>query len=146
MRIAKLKHWKDADAGWLRDMDTICFPAPDPSFNNGPSYHWWVAYDGDRPVAYAGLYVQTKGLEAHFERCGVLPSARGQGLQRALIKARLVWCRRKGMLVAKTYTSGPQHADGANAYSIANLRDCGFQSRVVSGGKWVRFALALKGA
>lgn len=143
MRITKLRHWKDADAGWLRDLDTICFPAPDRSFANGPDYHWWVAYEGGKPVAYAGLYVQTKGLEAHFERCGVIPSARGKGLQRALIKARLAWCRRRGLLVAKTYTTGPSHADGANSFSIGNLRACGFQARTVGGGKWVRFALRL---
>jgi len=50
---------------------------------------WWLAFTGDAPVAFAAL-VPTKSTPgtAYLARAGVLPSARGQGLQLRLIRAR----------------------------------------------------------
>ena len=124
-------------------MDSICFPSPCKSFDNDPTYHWWVAYSDGKPIGYAGLYIQTKGLEAHFERCGVLPMARGNGVQRRLIKARLSWCRRSGIKVVQTYTSGPGNKCGVNYPSVANLKACGFKARQSRGGGWIRFKMRL---
>lgn len=137
--VRKLRRWKQADAGWFRDMDNVCFPE-DTSFHNDDDYHWWVAYRSDGvPVAYAGMRVQawrddpTPGagreiVRVKFTRCGVLPGHRGLGLQRKLIRARLEWCRRRAVssgahITVDTYTSVD------NEHSQRNLEACGFVRR-----------------
>lgn len=130
MKVQKLRRWKQADSGPLRDMDAVCFPT-DTSFWNDERYHWWRIGN----AAYAGLRVEN-GI-AHFTRAGVMPEYRGQGLQKVLIKARLAWCKRKGIKTVKTYTS----AD--NAASAASLVACGFRSRKSNDGKWIRFTKEL---
>lgn len=130
MKVQKLRRWKQADSGPLRDMDAVCFPT-DTSFWNDERYHWW-RIDG---MAYAGLRVE--GTTAHFTRAGVMPDYRGQGLQKLLIKARLAWCKRRGIKVVKTYTSHD------NTASIASLKACGFRGRKSNDGKWIRFTKEL---
>ena len=147
MKVQKLRRWKQADSGPLRDMDAVCFPT-DTSFWNDERYHWWVIGD----VAYAGLRIdkekvrtEKRGEEprtvtveiAHFTRAGVVPEARGQGLQKLLIKARLAWCKRRGIKTVKTYTSSD------NTASIASLKACGFIGRKSRDGKWIRFTKEL---
>lgn len=129
MNVArKLRWWKEADSGPLRDMDAVCFPT-DTSFWNDERYHWWRVGD----VAYAGLRVDKKTNTAHFTRAGVIPSARGQGLQKLLINARIAWCKRQKIATIKTYTSHD------NTASIASLKACGFKGRKSKDGKWIRF-------
>jgi GNAT superfamily N-acetyltransferase len=50
---------------------------------------WWLAFDGDEPVGFAGLYQSSRWCDAGYLcRAGVVPSHRGQGLQKRLIRAR----------------------------------------------------------
>jgi GNAT superfamily N-acetyltransferase len=129
----KLRRWKEADAGWFRELDNTCFPT-DISFYNTANYHWWVIRDSTgSPVAYAGLRIENclSGRIAHFTRCGVLPGSRGRGFQRTLIEARLRWCAKTGIQTVKTYTSHD------NTQSAANLKACGFRCRRTKG--WLRF-------
>jgi len=121
--IRKLRHWKQADAGWFRDLDLICFPAPDQTFFNSKECHWWVMEGGAAKGyrAYAGLYVLEN--TAHFCRCGVLPEYRGNNHQQELIKARLKWCRRSGVEIVRT------HVAVHNIRSHNNLITCGFRGR-----------------
>jgi GNAT superfamily N-acetyltransferase len=144
MNVArKLRRWKQADSGPLREMDAACFPT-DTSFWNDDRYHWWRI--GNK--AYAGLRIEKEKVRsekrgedpkiieveiARFTRCGVMPDARGQGLQKVLIQARLVWCKRRGIKVVKTYTSTDNHA------SAASLVACGFRKRKSRDGKWFYF-------
>lgn len=148
MKVQKLRRWKQADSGPLRDMDAVCFPT-DTSFWNDERYHWWaVSTDSGQMVAYAGLRIDKEKVRtekrgrdddfefvhvAHFTRAGVLPEYRGQGLQKLLIKARIAWCRRNSIVVIKTYTSSD------NAASISSLKACGFTGRKSRDGRWVRF-------
>ena len=142
-RPKKLRRWKQADSGPLRDMDAVCFPT-DTSFWNDERYHWWRIGD----EAYAGLRIEKEKVRverrgekpeikeveiARFTRAGVMPEARGKGLQKVLIQARLTWCKRRGIKVVKTYTSIDNHA------SRASLLACGFQSRKSRDGKWYRY-------
>ncbi len=143
VKVRKLRRWKHADAGPLRDMDARCFPT-DTSFWNDQRYHWWVASVQDKRTfnsrthaAYAGLKIDKNGV-AHLTRCGVLPEFRGMGLQRRLLESRIRWCYRRGVKVIKTYTSHD------NAPSIRNLKECGFKSRRSRDGKWIRFTLRLE--
>jgi RimJ/RimL family protein N-acetyltransferase len=128
VKVQKLRHWRHADADWFRGMDARCFPTDAP-FENTPHCHWWIVSDARHWVCgYAGLYVK-KGV-AHFYRAGVKSWSRGKGCHAALIKARIAWCRRKGIKRIKTYASPD------NAVSIRNLKRHGFKSRTVGG--WVR--------
>jgi len=120
-RVCKLRKWKQADQGWFRDLDYKCFPI-DETFFNSTNYHWWIVYADAAVVGYAGLYVDKKGC-AHLTRAGVLPEFRGSGLQKALIKARIRWCKRRKVRLVRTYTSCDNHA------SRANLEACGFRGR-----------------
>lgn len=147
MKVSKLRHWKQADQGWVRDMDNACFPT-DESFSNSKNYHWWVVYQLSaemtkgvkgrfkRPytkaaaVGYAAIYIDDNGV-CHFTRCGVLPQHRGKGVQKMLIKARLKWCKKTGIQTVRTYT------DKTNPHSERNLLDAGFRRR--RGDKWVYF-------
>lgn len=83
--------------------------------------HWWVAFDGTLPVAFAGV----KGSEsvpgaAYLCRAGVLPSHRGLGLQRRLIAVRERKSRKLGYAALVTDTFD-------NSHSSNNLIAAGFR-------------------
>jgi len=82
---------------------------------------WWLAMDGDDPVAFAGSYQSSRWLDAiYLCRAGVLASHRGQGLQKRLIKAREQHARSIGMNWLITDTTD-------NPASANSLIGCGFR-------------------
>lgn len=91
---------------------------PVPDFAAG---YWWLAFASGTPVAFAGLDKSEKTPGAgYLVRCGVTPSARGAGLQKKLIRARLIKARKVGWAQALS--------DTTNAPSSANsLIACGFR-------------------
>lgn len=59
--------------------------------------HWWIAYDGELPVAFAGIAQSYRwGDAGYLCRAGVIRSHRGQGLQKRLIRIREAKARRLG--------------------------------------------------
>jgi GNAT superfamily N-acetyltransferase len=59
--------------------------------------HWWIACENDIPVAFAGVIASTLyPLTGYYKRVGVLPEARGWGLQLRLTRALEARCRRNG--------------------------------------------------
>ncbi len=81
---------------------------------------WWVAREGGHVVAYAGAELTDDGKYMFLSRAGVLPVARGRGLQKRLIDVRLKWARAQGATHAWTYTSWD------NVVSQASLVKRGF--------------------
>jgi GNAT superfamily N-acetyltransferase len=81
---------------------------------------WWVALDGNIPVAYAGLKVLDNGY-AYLCRAGVLAGYRGRNLQSRLIRVRVAWAKKQGCSQAITYTVLE------NPASSNNLIKCGFK-------------------
>ncbi len=81
---------------------------------------WWVAADRDGVVGYAGVWVKPAKKAAYLTRAGVLPCARGLGLQRRLITVRERYARTQGCVRAYTYT----HLE--NFPSMANLIKCSY--------------------
>lgn len=63
---------------------------------------WWLVWDGDKAVGFAGIKV----MEDFAFMClsGILPSYRGNGLQKRLIKARESFAKRCGLSEVITYT------------------------------------------
>jgi len=69
------------------------------------SHFHWIAYDGDKPVAFGSLRIlENEPHWAYMCAAAVLPGYRGAGLQRRLIRARVNWARRHGLHGLVTYT------------------------------------------
>jgi len=88
------------------------------------SARWWLASVDGQTVAYAGAKALQGANAGHVMLCraGVLPCARGAGLQKRLIRARLRWAaglERVGAVV--TYTVRD------NVRSSNSLIACGFR-------------------
>jgi GNAT superfamily N-acetyltransferase len=99
---------------WL---DAMCFP-DDTAYPKDSGY-WWLAWDGEQYVGFAGLEVLNQH-SGFLCRVGVLHSARGQGLHKRLIRAREHRARALGLRSLVTYTSRD------NLRSANNLIHLGF--------------------
>lgn len=80
---------------------------------------WWIARSGSDVAGYAGARLAADG-SLFFERAAVCKWARGYGLQKRLIRARLRWGRAQGCDYAITYTLD-------NPPSANSLITCGFK-------------------
>jgi GNAT superfamily N-acetyltransferase len=89
----------------LTAIHTLTFPADDVPRWKAEGVAW-VAYDGDEDDAVAFLYAEpTLDGSWYFSRVGVLPAARGKGLQREFMRRLEGWAKREGIttLVSTTY-------------------------------------------
>ena len=102
----------------IRWMDRVCFPiGPSITFDGA---FWFLAYDEDNvPVGYSSVSYFNTG-NAFLSRVGVLPGARGNGLQRRFVRARERHARVQGYKRMVTYTSA------YNVRSSNNLIRCGY--------------------
>lgn len=82
---------------------------------------WWVAEQDGEPVAYAGLLPQEADGKAFLLRAGVIPAARGLGLQKRLIRVRVAHARKLGLFRVYTYVNASGYA------SMRSLLSCGFK-------------------
>ena len=85
---------------------------------------YWIAEDrtSGAIVAYAGLVRSGRYSNVvYFNAAGVIESARGKGIQRRLIRARLRWAKNHGSDWAVTDTTCD------NIPSMRNLQACGFR-------------------
>jgi GNAT superfamily N-acetyltransferase len=93
----------------LTRLQKQCLPYDDP-FSTTSGY-WWLAYSETGALAgFAGLVPSLRWSDCGYLcRAGVLPSHRGQGLQKKLIKARIRQAKKLGMnwLVTDTYDNPP---------------------------------------
>lgn len=113
---------RTADHDLIRELDALCLPEDAPMAQDTLDHSlWWVGrLEGTgEPVAYAGLYTGMES-EAWLVRAGVLPVARGCGLQRRLIGVRLRAARAAGYGKVATYTVA------YNVRSQRSLIHCGF--------------------
>jgi GNAT superfamily N-acetyltransferase len=86
-RIREVDGHDDEVAGMLTELHRLTFfdGAPMPEFDWG---HWWLAYHGARPVAFAGVVPSTHAYNAgYFCRVGVLKRHWGCALQLRLMRA-----------------------------------------------------------
>jgi GNAT superfamily N-acetyltransferase len=82
--------------------------------------YWWLCWQDNTPVGYCGLQIKY-GLAFH-ERSGLLPLARGKGLQRRFLSVRERFAKKEGCSVVATYVSR------FNSPSINNLFRAGYKS------------------
>lgn len=82
---------------------TLTFPSDElPKWRSGGAA--WIAYEDEDAVGF--LYAEpTADGSWYFSRVGVMPAARGRGLQRALMQRFEQWARRQRIpvLVSTTY-------------------------------------------
>jgi GNAT superfamily N-acetyltransferase len=86
-RIREVDGHDDGIADTLDDLHRFTFleTAPVPEFDVG---HWWLAFCGEAPVAFAGLVPSTRARNAgYFCRVGVLQGHWGNSLQIRLMRA-----------------------------------------------------------
>lgn len=82
---------------------------------------WWVAYDGDKPAAFAVIAKSVMLRKTgYLARAGVVKRYRGLGLQKALIRTRLKYAAHQGWHLALTETYD-------NPPSANSLISCGFR-------------------
>lgn len=117
------------DSDLLEEMDRACFP-DDKLYG---LFRWdrgvaWVAFEGDsqhhytepRPTGYIAAHPMPQRGVWFFSRVGVMPYARGGGLQRRLMATMERHGRREGWRRLVTYTAG------FNGYSTENILRCGW--------------------
>jgi GNAT superfamily N-acetyltransferase len=67
--------------------------------------YWWIAFDDDKPIGYAGLDPTRFKNKCFLCRAGVVAQYRGTGIHKRLIKARERMARKIGIKRVVTYTS-----------------------------------------
>lgn len=86
---------KAAIATTLKYLQKKCLPYDEP-YDTAQGW-WWIAYDEGKPVGFAGLVRAISWFDCgYFCRAGVLSNYRGQGIQKALIQARLRKAKKVG--------------------------------------------------
>ena len=106
----------------IQRLDSHCFHAADPALERTARTHWWVVGPATAPLAYASVRPSTRWADCvYFARAGVAPEARGLGLQRRLVRARLRWAARNAYMYAITDTLA------SNVQSANNLVREGFR-------------------
>jgi GNAT superfamily N-acetyltransferase len=72
----------------LSALQKICLPYDQPIDTNFGS--WWIASEGGRDIGFAGLVRSVSWTDCGYLcRAGVVPVARGQGLQKQFIRVRI---------------------------------------------------------
>lgn len=125
VRITAVNVEKPATAALLQYLQLEILPHDVPK-EAAPGGHgcgwWWIGYDGPLAVAFAALHPSSQWSDAgYLSRAGVLPSHRGQGLQRRLLRVRERRARALGLgwLVSDTRFNPP---------SANNLIAAGFKT------------------
>ena len=115
----------DIDA--IEEADRVCFPHDAPYPVEWSKNVSWVAYEtnpvtkAEELAGYLSAHPIRRGV-LFFSRVGVLPWARGYGLQRKLMAALEKHARAEGYRELVTYTVG------RNGYSTANILAWGYRT------------------
>lgn len=91
----------------------VAFPGVDHTF--------WIATDGDKRVGFCSAVYRPERGYVYLSSAAVTLAARGQGLQRRMIRTRVTWARKQGASRVITYTVLK------NYDSMCNLLKCGFR-------------------
>lgn len=110
----------DADDPRLEDASTLDFALFGARYPQAGA-DWWIAEHDGAVVGFAGAKLWEPDGLVYLCRAGVAPEARGLGLQKRLIQARVRWARRIGARGCYTYTID-------NPPSQNSLISCGFKT------------------
>jgi GNAT superfamily N-acetyltransferase len=110
-----------ADFETVSELQRQCLPSDAAAPYRHGSQWWLVRAEDGTPVAFAGVN-HIAGKMSYLCRAGVLPAARGSGLQKRLIRVRVAAARRRGSVAVITDTTR------ANIASSNSLIACGFRT------------------
>jgi GNAT superfamily N-acetyltransferase len=103
----------------LSELQNLCLPYDTPIDTNFGS--WWIVVEDGRDIGFAGLTRTVSWIDCGYLcRAGVVPEARGQGLQKKLIKVRIRKAKELGWNWLVTDTR-------FNPASANSLIACGFK-------------------
>lgn len=136
-RIRKVDGGKKSDLLHRLHDDIFGDSAPQIDTNYG---HHWVVYNGADPVGFACLVMSTLASDVgYLKRAGVMPVARGYGLQRKLIAVREAQARRNGWSRMITDTTFNNVQSSNNLIRAGyHLFEPGFRWGFNTGLYWVR--------
>jgi GNAT superfamily N-acetyltransferase len=131
MKINRVDIRQSKNVNRLFTLQKTCLPSDNP-YDTTTGF-WWAATDASsRDIAFAGLVYSSRWSDCGYLcRAGVVPSSRGQGIQKKLIRVRIRQAKALGMnwLVTDTHD---------NPASSNSLISCGFKlfdPSVAWGGK-----------
>jgi GNAT superfamily N-acetyltransferase len=105
----KVRRAREVDFEEIRALDQLCMPLDERvDLKDVDSHAWWVVRNQDSiAVAFAGCHIIDDGALqiCLLSRAGVMPQARGRGIQKKLLKARIRWARDQGCDQVWTYTA-----------------------------------------
>lgn len=117
MRLQKVDPAKCGDI--LTDLQLRCLPSDVPTEYKAQD-SWWLVLDDGYPVGFAGVRNLGQGIW-YLCRAGVVYKARGHGLQKRLIRARVA-AARKGGGTAVISDCTAENAASANSLIAAGFR------------------------
>ena len=112
IRLKRVDGWTHEED--LEELQLVCLPEDDPRDTTEGA--WWIAYDGNIPVAFAGISHIPKLNWGYLCRAGVVPEYRGRGLQRRLIDVRLRHAKKNGWPVVVCDTHLTNHSSSNNLF------------------------------
>lgn len=120
--IDKVRELDDVAVAELDDLDARCFPFDDLYPKKEPRLYWWVVTEHPtrKVVGFCGSRYMPADRYVFLCRAGVLPEARGKGLQRRMIRTRVAHAKSIDAVGCYSYTSYDNYA------SANNLIRCGF--------------------
>ena len=108
MRIKQVNAKSDQMRSLLLYLQKKCLPHDEP-YDTDFGW-WWIIYEKDKPVGFAGLVRSANWLDTGYLcRSGVLPAYRGMGLQKRLISVRVRKAKQLGYnwLISDTNDNPP---------------------------------------
>ena len=105
----------------IETADRVCFPFDAPYIFGWEKNVSWVALEKDDLQGYLAAHPLRHGVW-FFSRVGVMPGARGQGLQRKLMAVMEKHARREGWREIVTYCAGH------NGHSTRNILAAGYRT------------------
>lgn len=115
--MVTLRRTEDIDE--VRELHALAFPE---DAWVGDDHTFWIAKDHEgRAVGFCSAIYRPDRQSVFLSRAAVMECAKGTGLQRRMIRARLRWARSIGAPRAHTYTTLKNYP------SMLNLIKCGFR-------------------
>jgi N-acetylglutamate synthase-like GNAT family acetyltransferase len=103
----------------LLELQNICLPTDEPADTNFGC--WWIASEDGNDIGFAGLTRSISWTDCGYLcRAGVVPNARGKGVQKKLIRIRIRQAKTFGWKWLITDTTN-------NPASANSLIACGFK-------------------
>jgi len=116
VRVRAVNGKDAATAALLQHLQLVCLDADKPLKTTVG--FWWIAYQGTLPVGFCAMSRSRHWIDAgYLSRSGVIPSHRGNGLQKRLIQVR----QRKAKLLGWNWLISDTRDNQPSSNSLINM-------------------------